>query len=221
MGLIIIGVILLLLLIVLFSPFRLYVQYKDKKPYLQFRYLFFKKTLVGGKPKASTPAKKKAPSQKGKKEKKKEEKPEKKKSGLMPESLSGKIELAKGLIKAGGKALRRLIRRIKIKELYIDIDVSDEDAYECALKFGKTNIIVYNAVTLLSQFVRIRKKSIAVKCIYNRPESVYNISCTVCITPAALICIALALAFAFLAIIIKSKKNKSESPEKETEKKAA
>ncbi len=217
MGLIILGVILLLLLIVLFSPFRLYVQYKDKKPYLQFRYLFFKKTLVGGKPKASTPAKKKAPSQKGKKE----EKPEKKKSGLMPESLSGKIELAKGLIKAGGKALRRLIRRIKIKELYIDIDVSDEDAYECALKFGKTNIIVYNAVTLLSQFVRIRKKSIAVKCIYNRPESVYNISCTVFITPAALICIALALAFAFLAIIIKSKKNKSEFPEKETEKKAA
>ena len=215
MGLIILGVVLLIILLLLFSPIRVYVEYLGGKPKVILKYLFIKKQLVGGeekKKKAKKPKKAKEKPKKKTEEEADEEKKEKK-GGLLPDTLSGKIDFFKALLKAGGRALKRLLHRIKIKDIFIDFTISDEDAYECAIKFGKTNIIVYNAFTYLSYFLRLKKKSINIKCVYNKPDCVYDVSFTVCVTPGALLAIGIAFVFAFLVILIRSKKKAAASQE--------
>ena len=221
-ALIIIGCIILLLLILLFSPIRVYIEYLGGKPKVVLKYLFYGKTLVGGQKKPKTQkkkAKKKTKKNDSKKKADKKEKEEtKEKSGLLPDSLGGKIDFILELVKLGGRALRKLLRRILIKDIIINFTISDEDACECALKFGKTNIIVYNAFSALSCFLRLRKKSIQIKCVYNKPDCIYDTSFTICITPGALIAIALGFAFAFLKLVIKTKKaEKLKDEEKEAD----
>ena len=218
-GLIILGSIVLILLILLFSPLRFCIEYLGGKPKVVLRYFFFRKTLVGGaeKPKKQKTAKK----SKKKKADKKETEDRESKSGLLPDTVGGKIDFVLELVKSGGRALRKLLRRIKIKDIVIDFTVSDEDAYECAIKFGKMNIIVYNALTVLGYFLRLRKKRINIKCVYNQPKCIYDASCKVCVTPAALIAIAVGFGWAFLKLVIKTKKqaklNKMQSEEKPSE----
>ena len=220
-GLIILGSIVLILLILLFSPLRFCIEYLGGKPKVVLRYIFFRKTLVGGaqKPKKQKTAKKTKKKKAGKDEKQTEDK--EKKGGLLPDTVGGKIDFVLELVKAGGRALRKLLRRIKIKDIVIDFTVSDEDAYECAIKFGKMNIIVYNAFTVLGYFLRLKKKRINIKCVYNQPKCIYDASCKVCVTPAALIAIAVGFGWAFLKLVIKTKKqaklNKMQNEDKPSE----
>ena len=217
MALIIIGSIVLILLILLFSPFRISVEYLGGKPKVVLKYLFIKKMLVGGEKKQKTAKKTKA-----KKTKKKKAPDKEKKGKLLPDTAGGKADFILELVKAGGRALRKLLRSIKIKDIVIDFTISDEDAYECAIKFGKMNIIVYNALTVLGYFLRLKKKSINIKCVYNQPKCIYDTSFKVCVTPAALIAIALGFGWAFLKLVIKNKKqaklNMTQSEEKPSEK---
>lgn len=201
---IILGSVLLLILIILFSPAKLYVSYLDNKPKVILKYLFIKKTLVGGEKKQTKPKKeKKKKGSKKKTDTPSEENDKKKKSGLLPEQLSGKIEFIKSVASTGGRAFRRITKHIKVKDIFIDIQVSDLDACDCAVKFGKTNMIVYNSLTYLGYFVKLKKKSIDVKCVYNQPESIYKISFNVRLTPAAAIMTAVAFIFRFLVNTIK------------------
>lgn len=213
MGLIILGSVAVVILAILLFPVKLYVEYTDGKPKILLRYLFFRKNLSDRKAKKTE---KKTSS--GKKTQEKSDK--EKKGGLIPSDTKGRIEFFKSVLKAGGKALKRFTKRIKIKDVMIDFVISDEDAYECAIKFGKTNIIVYNALSYLGSFVRIKKKSINIRCVYNMPQSVYNMKFCVCITPLGALGIIIAFIASFAAIIIKSKFN-SEKSEKHSEKKAA
>lgn len=200
MGWIILGIILLILIIILFSPVKIYVSYLDKKTEVVLKYLFVKKVLVGDK-KEKKPKKEK----KEKKEEQQEDKKEKKekKGGLVPKSLSGKIEFVKNIASTGGKAFRRITKHLKIKDIFIDFQISDLDACDCAIKFGKTNILVFNTLSYLGYFVKLKKKSINIKCVYNQPECIYNVSFNARLTPAAAIMIAVAFIFRFLVNTIK------------------
>ncbi len=190
---IIIGCILLILLIFLFSPVRIVVEYLGGKPEIIFKYLFFKINLT--RRTKSAKDKKKKPEQ-AEKETSTEKKS--KKSKFIPEDIPGKIQFFKNLASAGGKAFRKITRHMKIKDIYINFIISDEDAYECALKFGKANIVVYNSLSYLGSFIRLKKKSINIQCIYNKPDCVYDIKFKLCITPAAAIGIFIAFIFTFL-----------------------
>ena len=71
---------------------------------------------------------------------------EKKSGGILakykPQSLSEGIDLALDLLHAAGKPLRWLLRRITIRDIDLDLTVSDPDAAVCAIRFGKVNIAV-------------------------------------------------------------------------------
>lgn len=205
---IIIGIILLILIIVLFSPVRIYISYCEKKTSVVLKYLFIKRILVGGEKK---PKKAKKKSRKKTQEKANtDEKSVKKKSRLIPESFSGKIGFIKNIASTGGRAFRRITKHIKIKDIFIDIQVSSPDACECAVNFGKVNILVYNAISYLGYFVNLKKKSINIKCVYNQPESAYNVSFNIRLTPVAAIMTAIAFIFRFLVNNIKMKKEHQE-----------
>lgn len=196
---IIIGCILLILLIAFFSPVKITVEYLNNKPKIILKYLFIRKNLSDFRKPDNKTDKKITKSD----EKEKKSKKSSRKKKIIPDDFSGKIAFFKNLAIAGGKALRRITWFIKIKDIYIDFTVSDLDAYECALKFGKTNIIVYNILSYLGYFIKLKKKSINIRCVYNQPDCIYNLKFKVCLTPIA--AIAALIAF-FVTFLVNNKK---------------
>lgn len=116
---------------------------------------------------------------------------EKKSGGILdkykPQSLSEGIDLALELLHAAGKPLRWLLRRITIRDIDLDLTVSDPDAAVCAIRFGKVNIAVYNTLALLCRFFRVRTKQIRIRCIYNQPHGTYRGSCQIRVCPAVIL----------------------------------
>lgn len=119
------------------------------------------------------------------------EESEKKSGGILakykPQSLSEGIDLTLDLLHTAGKPLRWLLRRITIRDIDLDLAVSDPDAAACAIRFGKVNIAVYNTLALLCQFFRVRKKQIRICCIYNQPHGTYRGSCQIRVCPAVIL----------------------------------
>lgn len=119
------------------------------------------------------------------------EESEKKSGGILakykPQTLSEGIDLALDLLHTAGKPLRWLLRRITIRDIDLDLAVSDPDAAACAIRFGKVNIAVYNTLALLCQFFRVRKKQIRICCIYNQPHGTYRGSCQIRVCPAVIL----------------------------------
>lgn len=119
------------------------------------------------------------------------EESDKKSGGILakykPQSLSEGIDLALDLLHTAGKPLRWLLRRITIRDIDLDLAVSDPDAAACAIRFGKVNIAVYNTLALLRQFFRVRKKQIRICCIYNQPHGTYRGSCQIRVCPAVIL----------------------------------
>lgn len=119
------------------------------------------------------------------------EESDKKSGGILakykPQSLSEGIDLALDLLHAAGKPLRWLLRRITIRDIDLDLTVSDPDAAVCAIRFGKVNIAVYNTLALLCQFFQVRKKQIRICCIYNQPHGTYRGSCQIRVCPAVIL----------------------------------
>lgn len=207
-ALIIILAIILLFAILLNSPFRIFISYIDKTPNISIKYLFFKKNIL---PKNEENPSKKDKVKYEKKSKKKNKKnsddntEEKKKKGIFPKKNSERLQFIINIMKASGKALRAITKRIKIRKLCIDFDISDEDACECAVKFGKMNMAVFNIYSFASEFLNIKKDHIKINCVYNKPESVYNASLIVKVSPAAAILTGFAFIFSFLVNTIKTK----------------
>lgn len=204
---IILAVILLLILILMFSPVRIFFDYRNGKCKVVLKYLFFKRILNEKK-------KKTVKSQNNGSDEKKEDKSSTGRlKKLIPDDTEGKIGFVMNLLNSGGKAVRHFTRRICIKDIYIDFVISDLDAYECALKFGKTNIAVYNILAYLGCFLKLKKKSISIKCVYNQPESVYNMSFTVKCPPAAGISVLIVFIFTFLVNNKNIRKQKQCEPQ--------
>ena len=84
---------------------------------------------------------------------------------------------------------KRLCRGIHFDKIFIDFKISDPDAYDCAINYGKTCIIVYNMLGIFNQIFSLSKKSINVECVFNKEKSIYDISFTVRFHPiVALLC---------------------------------
>lgn len=86
------------------------------------------------------------------------------------------LSLALDIFKVLKDKLGNFITNIRITDLYINFQVADLDAYDCALKFGKLNIVLGNILGLLNWKFRVKKKSISVLPKYNSNSSLYDIS---------------------------------------------
>ena len=216
----ILGGIILLLVILLHSPFRIFVSCNENKFSVYVKYLFFKRTLLPKPEKKSEEKPAEETSQPAEKENTQSEDSsdstqetetdtqteKKKKKSIIPEEKSERIAFIINVLKSSGKALRHFTRRIVIKNVRADIDISDPDACDCAVNFGKANIAVYNILSFASCFFKVKKEYININCVYNKPESIYNFSFTVKFTPSAAILSIIAFIFTFLVNNIKAKR---------------
>lgn len=213
--------ILLLFVILLCSPFKIYISCQSNKFNIKIHYLFFEKKLLPYEKDSSENNSKKNVKVKKNKKKKCIKKTRKNNSDnqskrhgkLIPESKAKRLEFIINILKSSRNALKHFTKRITIYDVCADINISDPDACECALKYGKINIIVYNILSFTSCFFRLKKKYININCVYNQPESVYNFSFTVKFTPSSGILSVIAFIFTFLA---NNKKARNQSEKTET-----
>ena len=57
----------------------------------------------------------------------------------------------------------KIFKGFKLKDLYIDFEIADEDACDCALKYGKYSALIYNGIAFFSELFTVRLKTIDVR----------------------------------------------------------
>ncbi|WP_028521426.1 hypothetical protein [Ruminococcus flavefaciens] len=77
-------------------------------------------------------------------------------------SVSDKIEFIVGIWESAQRPLLKIFKGFKLKDLYIDFIIADEDAYDCAMKYGRYSALVYNGIAFFSQLFTVRLKTIDV-----------------------------------------------------------
>lgn len=126
-----------------------------------------------------------------------EEKTEKTEKKSEHEKKSGKSSYLENLPELWNKIMqiweiasspaRRLCKGIHLDKIFIDFKISDPDAYNCAIDYGKTCIVVYNTLGILNQMFSLSKKSINVQCVFNEKKSIYDISFSLRFYPITLL----------------------------------
>lgn len=76
--------------------------------------------------------------------------------------VSDKIEFLVGVWESAQRPLLKIFKGFKLSDLYIDFVIADEDAYDCALKYGKYSALVFNGIAFFSQLFTVRLKTIDV-----------------------------------------------------------
>ncbi len=118
-----------------------------------------------------------------KNEKKTEKKPKEKESLMSKLGLSGDIgettEFIKQLINSASKPVKRLISHIRVNNLYLFITASGEDAAQAAMNYGKINWLVYTAIAVLYEAVKLDIKKIDITADFTSGKTEYELSCKV------------------------------------------
>lgn len=80
------------------------------------------------------------------------------------------------LWECGSKWFKWLFKRFNFSDAIIDFKISDEDAYDCALKYGRISALTYNGLSLLSRIFTVNFKSLDVVCAFAEDKSKFNFS---------------------------------------------
>ena len=90
-----------------------------------------------------------------KKKKKKKEKKEK-----PPKTLMEKIDFVLDILRSVDEPFLKILKGVKIYGLYIDFIIANEDAYSCALNYGRISGAIYNAIAWMSVLFNVKLKTI-------------------------------------------------------------
>lgn len=125
-----------------------------------------------------------------------------------------KFDEYKEYIPIGKKAVRKMIKAIHITDFDLYIAVADEDAYECAMKYGRVNIAVYNALGLVKRFLTFKIKKIRIESKFNSNETEYSLKCKIKTRPSTILAIAVCILFNYLYTNhVKQKQSKCKETE--------
>jgi len=78
-------------------------------------------------------------------------------------SLGDKVSFLIDVWNSAKRPLRQIFKGFKFSEVYIDFLVADEDAYDCAVKYGKYSGIIYNGIRLFSGLFTVRLKTVDIR----------------------------------------------------------
>ncbi|MCR5110598.1 MAG: hypothetical protein K6B38_06770 [Ruminococcus sp.] len=94
-------------------------------------------------------------------------------------SLGDWAELGIGIWESAQRPLLKIFKGFHFKDLYIDFVIADEDAYDCALKYGKYSGMIYNIIAFMSTLFTVRLKTVDVGCGFGLKKGKWDISCKV------------------------------------------
>ena len=78
-------------------------------------------------------------------------------------SPGDKVEFLVDIWESAQRPMLKIFKGFRLKDLYIDFVIADEDAYDCALKYGRYSTLVYNGIAFFSQLFTVRLKTIDVR----------------------------------------------------------
>ncbi len=132
-------------------------------------------------------------------------------------SIFDKYKKYKPYIPHAKKAFKRLVKAIRIRKLKLNLAVADEDAYECAMKYGKINIAVYNTLGIISNVFNTKVDKINVLSKFNSNNTEYDFYCEIKIRPSTIIAICMIIFVNFIYTNKKLRKSNKKNKNKEME----
>lgn len=191
MGWIIAGIIFIIILLLTLGKVSVMVDYGELL-IVKIKYMFFPIFTLPQKKEAAEKPKK---AKRKKKEKKKEdEKPDDKKEKKKP-AIGDMIELVKAGVDSLGKPLKKILKRVEISHLKLNIVCGGEDAAKAAITFGAVNMAVGNLLGWIDTFFTLKPvDELAVNVDFESEQTTAKAYVMVKLTVAA------ALAFVFTLI---------------------
>jgi len=122
------------------------------------------------------------------------------------------MKLIRIMVDSAAHPLKRLIKKIKITELYIDSIAGGGDAAKAALNYGVQNAAVYSAVAWLESVSTVNIERINIQADFMREDSVFLLHFKVKIKIGTVILCALIFFIKFIRI--KARKTESRTSEK-------
>lgn len=195
----------LVILLLLGSPVRVWFDYGEEIT-IKISYLCFTLFSVPAKPKKKKRGRKKSPAkaeesgggqsgtntsaetvkeQKSASPQGGEKKPDKaqKKEKLTLDEI---LELVKMVVDSLGKPLKKLLKRMRISHLRVNIICGGEDAAKAAIRFGTTNIAVGNALGWIDTFFTLKTPDdIYIGVDFQSEETLTEASCVIKLSPLA------------------------------------
>lgn len=87
-----------------------------------------------------------------------------------------KLEFILGLWEAADRPILRIFKGIKLSEFYIDFFIANEDAYKCALNYGRISGAMYNLIAWLSVLFNVKLKTVDINPLFGQKKSQWDIS---------------------------------------------
>ena len=78
-------------------------------------------------------------------------------------SLKDKLEFLVEVWESADRPTLKILQGIRIYDFYVDFVIADEDAYKCALKYGRYSTLVFNIIAFFSEIFTIRLKTVDVR----------------------------------------------------------
>lgn len=148
--------ILAVLLFLLSMPVTVTAAYEDDIT-LKLQYLFFRIGILPAPPKEEK--EEKPPKEKKKKAQKEEQQPKKK---ISLDFVLEILELVKQALSSLKNPLGWFLRRIRYRDIWLNIIVCQEDAHQTALRYGQVQAIFHSVFSLLSNCIDIKTTEVQI-----------------------------------------------------------
>ena len=149
---------------------------------------------------------KKAAKQAGKQEKKKAEDQKEQGGRGGIGGLVDKFNYYKPLLPMGWKYFKKLLKAIRLYDTEVSLVTAKPDAYESAMLYGKLQIALNNAVTLLCGIFTVRIRALGIKCEFNDDKLDYHATVKVKLRPSTVIAIVVCVLINYLSFRFKKKR---------------
>ena len=148
--------ILAVLLFLLSMPVTVTAAYEDEIT-LKLQYLFFRIGILPAPPKEEK--EEKPPKEKKKKAQKEEQQPKKK---ISLDFVLEILELVKQALSSLKNPLGWFLRRIRYRDIWLNIIVCQEDAHQTALRYGQVQAIFHSVFSLLRNCIDIKTTEVQI-----------------------------------------------------------
>lgn len=94
----------------------------------------------------------------------------------MKKTLGEKVDFILRVWRSAKKPVRRIFKGFHFKDIMIDLVIAHEDAYKCALRYGKVSGAVFNLLAFMRLVFTSKEKTVDVRAGFGMDKSRYDVS---------------------------------------------
>lgn len=94
----------------------------------------------------------------------------------MKKTLGEKVDFILRVWRSAKKPVRKIFKGFHFKDIMIDLVIAHEDAYKCALRYGKVSGAVFNLLAFMRLVFTSKEKTVDVRAGFGMDKSRYDVS---------------------------------------------